>query len=85
MITLATVFIPMARVYSFMALLSTASVIKCEIHFQLSIALELQALPTQTSEIAALALMGTLPISVCVEKHLITVRQNCERPVIHRE
>ena len=37
-------FTPMARVYSFIALLSTASVclipvIKCEIHFQLSIAL----------------------------------------------
>ena len=41
LITLATIFTPMARVYSFMALLSTASVclipvIKCESHFQLS-------------------------------------------------
>ena len=41
MITLTTIFTPMAGVYSFMAIQSTASVclipvIKCESHFQLS-------------------------------------------------
>ena len=44
LITLATVFTHMAHVYSFMALLSTASVcliagVKCEIDVQLFIAL----------------------------------------------
>ena len=57
-ITLSTIFTPMARVYSFTALPSTASVClipvicKCEIHFQMSIHRAL-------NDISAVVLDGT--------------------------
>ena len=34
---------------------------------------QLQGLPNKTSDTAALALMGTLPISVCVEKNILSL------------
>ena len=34
---------------------------------------QLQALPTKTSDTAALALMGALPVSACVEKNILSL------------
>ena len=34
---------------------------------------QLQALPNRTSDTAALALMGALPVSVCVEKNILSL------------
>ena len=34
---------------------------------------QLQGLPNKTSDTAALALMGTLPISVCIEKNILSL------------